>query len=203
MMRRTATCLITIAAVLGGAVAALAQTPEVIPAPSNGPRLDAPRVTTPPSAEPRTTAPRIRLPRLVAPRNATPSRLAPPVVPAKSLLTPPVVGPVYPVAPVAVAPVAACCQPRIVYRNHPLKRRKHLKHQPQCELVLSVPTPGGCCQVPVKVCVPACCVGVPRMDCHRGFLGRHVVEFCWDCGYRVKMVFTKHSDTLIVHYLGA
>ena len=78
-----------------------------------------------------------------------------------------------------------------------------MKHQPQIEVVLAVPTPCRCCHVPIKVCVPACCAGLPTMECRRGLLGRHVVDYCWENGFRVKMVFTKHGDKVIVHSLGA
>jgi hypothetical protein len=71
---------------------------------------------------------------------------------------------------------------------------------PPIKTVLQVKDPCTCCPVNVSVCVPACCTGTPCVGEARGFLGRHVVWYDWECGFSVKIAF-KHSGDVIVTYV--
>jgi hypothetical protein len=108
--------------------------------------------------------------------------------------------------PAAAAPASAACAPvvccprDICYRHHkgcgcydPCKKM---------ELILQVKDPCSCCLVEVPVCIPACCMTNPHVCCHKGFLGRQVVEYSWDCGFRLTVVFDRRGD-ITVHYYGA
>lgn len=100
----------------------------------------------------------------------------------------------------AHAPAApACCEPpKIRYWNHPLLAAAVCPCDctETIETYLSVPCQ--CCPVMVKVCVPACCVAAPQCETGRDLLGRKTYEYCWPCGYRVKVV-DRHTGTLVVH----
>jgi hypothetical protein len=70
------------------------------------------------------------------------------------------------------------------------------------ELILQVKDPCSCCLVEVPVCIPACCLSNPKVCCSKGFLRRDVVEYSWDCGFCLKVVFDRQGD-VTVHYYGA
>jgi hypothetical protein len=69
------------------------------------------------------------------------------------------------------------------------------------ELILQVKDPCACCLVEVPVCIPACCTTAPKVCCYKGFLHRQVVEYSWDCGFCLKVVFDRCGD-VTVHYYG-
>ncbi|MBW3598223.1 MAG: hypothetical protein KY475_13250 [Planctomycetes bacterium] len=58
-------------------------------------------------------------------------------------------------------------------------------------LCLKVQNPA-CCHdcATVKVCVPCCCEGPPKVCARCGVLGRGIVTYEWCCGHRVTVVFT-------------
>jgi hypothetical protein len=125
-------------------------------------------------------------------RTNQPAPHAPPA--AASVVASPAVGAV----PAACAPVI-CCPRDICYRSHkgcgcydPCKKM---------ELILQVKDPCACCLVEVPVCIPACCTTAPKVCCHKGFLRREVVEYSWDCGFCLKVVFDRCGD-VTVHYYG-
>jgi hypothetical protein len=117
---------------------------------------------------------------------------------APAVATPAVAAPAVVAVPAACAPVI-CCPRDICYRSHkgcgcydPCKKM---------ELILQVKDPCACCLVEVPVCIPACCTTAPRVCCYKGFLRREVVEYSWDCGFCLKVVFDRCGD-VTVHYYG-
>jgi hypothetical protein len=70
------------------------------------------------------------------------------------------------------------------------------------DVILQVKDPCSCCLVEVPVCIPACCTTNPRVCNYKGFLRRQVVEYSWDCGFRLTVVFDRGGD-ITVHYYGA
>ncbi len=62
---------------------------------------------------------------------------------------------------------------------------------PTKTLLLQVKNPACCTDSAcVKVCVPACCEGAPKVCARCGVLGRGIVTYEWCCGHRVTVVFT-------------
>ena len=58
-------------------------------------------------------------------------------------------------------------------------------------LVLNVENPACCGDYAcVKVCVPGCCEGPPKVCARCGVLRRGIVTYEWCCGHRVTVVFT-------------
>ena len=100
------------------------------------------------------------------------------------------------------ATAAGVCQPCIRYRHH-RGCNTCCECQPPLNVLLEVKDPGCCgCAVEVPVCIPSCCTGAPCVSSRCGLLGRGIVEYCWDCGYRVRVVFDRHGD-LTVHTYGS
>jgi hypothetical protein len=96
---------------------------------------------------------------------------------------------------------AGRCEPCIQYRHHgrPLDC---CGCGPNLETVLCVKDPVTCCTVLVPVCLPHCCTDAPCVSGRVGLFRRGIVDHDWDCGLRVRVVFTKHGD-VVVHYFGA
>jgi hypothetical protein len=103
-------------------------------------------------------------------------------------------------APASPAKTVVTYRPRVVYRSHPLHRKRHLVCLPAEEVVLYVKDPIRCCVAEIPVCIPYCC-GEPHVSGGSGVLGRGVVCYTWDCGVRVKVVFRPKGAPL-VHYFG-
>jgi hypothetical protein len=89
----------------------------------------------------------------------------------------------------------------IDYRHHgrPLKC---CECGPKIQTVLCVKNPVTCCTVLVPVCLPHCCTDLPCENSRVGLFHRGIVVYDYDCGVKVKVVFTKHGDVQ-VHYFGA
>lgn len=96
------------------------------------------------------------------------------------------------------ASVATCVR---YVQHHPL-RKNCCNCGPSYQTVLSVVDPKTCCPIDVPVCLPACCTGYPHSDGRGGLFGRGITNFCWGCGYRVRVVVSHHGD-VTVHYYGA
>lgn len=92
------------------------------------------------------------------------------------------VGPAYPI----------CCDRDIVYRH---LRPRLEPCGPRYDLNLLVKDPWECCYLQVPLCLPCCCTGEPEV-CHKG---KAVVEYTWCCGYKVRLILTRHGR-VIVHY---
>lgn len=57
-----------------------------------------------------------------------------------------------------------------------------------------------CCEVEVPVCIPGCCELPSAMKCSKGIFGRQITEYCWENGFRLEVVATKHGDFIVHHY---
>jgi hypothetical protein len=62
--------------------------------------------------------------------------------------------------------------------------------------------PADGCYYEIQMCIPACCVGEPKVSGGRGLLGRGVVEFCWECGFRAEVKFRRILGDVKVEYEG-
>jgi hypothetical protein len=115
-------------------------------------------------------------------------------------------------APVVTQPVGgACCdvvappccpKPCITYHH---KRKRKACYDPcagTAQMVLAVKDPCCCCTVEVPICVPVCCQDAPCVDSRCGLFGRGIVEYSWNCGYRVQIVFTKHGGVRVTYIHG-
>jgi hypothetical protein len=98
--------------------------------------------------------------------------------------------------PPAMPPADCCPQPCIIYRCHGPKLCCG-DCRPGVETVLRVKDPCTCCEVEVKVCVPACCTGEPTICAGVGFLCRDIVTYEWCCGYKVRVAFKHCGDVLV------
>jgi hypothetical protein len=103
----------------------------------------------------------------------------------------------------AAGEIAPCCyQPCITYHYLGCKKRC-CGCEPPVPVVLTVVDPCCCCAIEVPVCLPARCVGCePCVTSRCGVLGRGIVEYKWDCGFRVRIVINKGGDVRVT-YIGA
>jgi hypothetical protein len=69
------------------------------------------------------------------------------------------------------------------------------------EVVLVVADPATCdCAVEVPLCIPACCEGEPCVTSRCGVLGRRIVWYEWKCGFKARVVFTKHNEINVTSF---
>jgi hypothetical protein len=69
---------------------------------------------------------------------------------------------------------------------------------PPVQKVLCVTDPCTGCTKQVCVCVPACCTEEPCVTCRRGFLGRTVLTYTWNCCcHSVDVVITRRGDVRV------
>ena len=100
-------------------------------------------------------------------------------------------------------PVPCCYDPCFRYKNHRLLARKACPCDcgPPAEMILQAVDPRFNCFVDVPICIPVCCIDMPKVDSRRGIFNRGIVEYEWCCGFRVKLVF-KQGGNVDVHYYG-
>ena len=70
------------------------------------------------------------------------------------------------------------------------------------DLVMLTTDPTSNCTYEIPMCIPACCVGDPRVSSNRGILGRGVVEYRWQCGFRAIVKFRHVLGDVEVEYEG-
>lgn len=68
---------------------------------------------------------------------------------------------------------------------------------PHYETTMLVKDNWECCYLEVPMCLPECCLGEPQ-TCRKS---RHVVEYTWTSGYKVRVILTKRK--VLVHYNAA
>ncbi len=56
------------------------------------------------------------------------------------------------------------------------------------------------CFYEIPMCIPACCVGEPKIEGGRGLLGRGIVQFCWECGFTATVKFRPLLRDVKVNY---
>jgi hypothetical protein len=134
---------------------------------------------------------------------------APPAPPAAAApASPSDVAPPAAAAPAAAVPVyasgccegaTACCDPCIKYRH---RRNRCFKccSTGTTSSVLRVKDPCSCCYIDVPVCMPCCVTGAPCVNTRCGLFGRTIVEYSWDCGYRIEVTLTKRGDAIVTYF---
>ena len=90
--------------------------------------------------------------------------------------------------------------PRIKYDTDHDARKMY--RSGQIQLVVAVQNPADSCLYEIPLCIPACCVGEPRIAGGKGLLGRGVVEYCWACGFKAKIKFRDLLHDVKVDYEG-
>jgi hypothetical protein len=80
--------------------------------------------------------------------------------------------------------------------------RRMYRSSGEVELRMMVKNPADGCVYEIPLCIPACCTGEPTMDEWCGLFGRGVVEYCWECGFRAKVVFRHVLGDVKVEYDG-
>ena len=94
-------------------------------------------------------------------------------------------------------PQPVCCPtPCITYRHHGPKLCCGCC-LPPVETVLKVKNPCTGCETDVKVCLPGCCTGEPKVCCGTGIFGRDVIEYTWCCGFSTRVAFKRCGDLLV------
>jgi hypothetical protein len=91
--------------------------------------------------------------------------------------------------------------PPIEYDTDGDARRMYRKSG-EVNVVMIAKNPADGCHYEIPMCIPGCCVGEPRVSGGRGLLGRGVVEFCWDCGFRAEVKFRHILGDVKVEYEG-
>lgn len=105
-------------------------------------------------------------------------------------------------SPAGPTSAAECCvTPCIEYRTH-LSARRMLRCTSQIQVTMAVDNPADCkcCKIEVPMCIPCCCTGEPTVCSDCGLAGRGIVEYCWPCGFKAKVVFRPTLGDVIVHY---
>jgi len=72
----------------------------------------------------------------------------------------------------------------------------------EIKIMMITQNPADGCYYEIPLCIPGCCVGEPRMSGGRGLLGRGVVEYCWECGFRAEVKFRQILGDVKVEYEG-
>lgn len=72
----------------------------------------------------------------------------------------------------------------------------------EVKILMVTQNPADGCYYEIPLCIPGCCVGEPRMSGGRGLLGRGVVEYCWECGFRAEVKFRHILGDVKVEYEG-
>ena len=80
--------------------------------------------------------------------------------------------------------------------------RKMYRASGKVNVVMLTKDPSSGCAYEIPMCIPACCVGEPRVSGGRGLLGRGVVEYCWPCGFRAIVKFRHVLGDIRVDYEG-
>ncbi len=78
--------------------------------------------------------------------------------------------------------------------------RRMYRSSGEINVVMIAQNPADGCYYEIPMCIPACCVGEPKVESGRGILGRGIVEFCWDCGFRAEVKFRRVLGDVKVEY---
>jgi hypothetical protein len=107
------------------------------------------------------------------------------------------------VADETIDPAVATCIPVSVceHKLHLSARRFLVCHPGTTPAALEIVNPADCrcCCYEVEVCLPSCCTGAPISSSRVGLFQRGIVEYCWPCGWRARIVFRASGD-IVVHY---
>jgi hypothetical protein len=84
------------------------------------------------------------------------------------------------------------CGPQVHYSGRPCCG-------PAIQQTLVVCHPSSGCQIPIDVCLPACCTDAPLV-CSRGTLiGCGLTRFRWCCGYEITVRYQKCGDVRVIY----
>lgn len=87
------------------------------------------------------------------------------------------------------------------YRFHRGGSKERFCREDMKETCLVVKDPcDPCCELELPVCIPCCCEVPCSVKCSKGLFGRTITEYCWDCGFRMEVVATKHGEFIVHHY---
>jgi hypothetical protein len=78
--------------------------------------------------------------------------------------------------------------------------RRMYRESGEVNVVMIARNPADGCYYEIPMCIPACCVGEPKVKSGRGILGRGLVEFCWECGFRAEVKFRHVLGDVKVDY---
>jgi hypothetical protein len=80
--------------------------------------------------------------------------------------------------------------------------RKMYRKSGEVHVTMIALNPADGCHYEIPMCIPGCCIGEPKVSGGRGLLGRGVVEFCWECGFRAEVKFRHILGDVKVEYEG-
>ncbi|MAR10372.1 MAG: hypothetical protein CL681_10410 [Blastopirellula sp.] len=93
---------------------------------------------------------------------------------------------------------AACCTPEVVYRQAHLLCRRICVERASTTLIVKDECTSCCYAIPV--CVPVCCLEGGCVTERCGLLGRRVIVYTWDCGFKLEIVMRARGDVLVVYH---
>jgi len=86
------------------------------------------------------------------------------------------------------------CPPQVIYCNSPCRCCATVKHT----IVVCHPCTG--CQIPVDLCLPACCTGVPDVYCRGTLLGCGLSRYTWCCGHGARIRYMACGDVKVIYF---
>ena len=98
------------------------------------------------------------------------------------------------------AAVPKCCYKPCIKYFYLGCRRVCCECGPPVKAVLKVKDPCCCCYVNVPVCLPVCCKGKPCVTSRCGLLGRGIVNYSWECGFKIRVVTTASGDIRVTSF---
>jgi hypothetical protein len=97
-----------------------------------------------------------------------------------------------PVAEASTGP--ACCPGEVIYCNAPCACGAVYK----TVVVVCHPCTG--CQIPVELCLPACCAGEPCVVQRPTLLGCGLTRYTWGCGHGATIRFLRCGDVKVRYF---
>jgi hypothetical protein len=82
------------------------------------------------------------------------------------------------------------------------RARRMYRESGEMNVVMIARNPADGCYYEIPMCIPACCVGEPKVEGGRGILGRGVAKFCWECGFTAEVKFRHVLGDVKVDYEG-
>lgn len=79
------------------------------------------------------------------------------------------------------------------------RARRQFGGCPMVQLTMVTQNPADRCLYEIPLCLPACCTGEPQVTSRCGLLGRGVVEYCYECGLEVKVIFRLRGDVEVTY----
>ena len=137
--------------------------------------------------------------------------LAPPPVAAPRVAAPPMAAPYQGTYKTPFQASQKGIYQKGIYHQAPVASNvRYVQHRPcrtcgcgpSYKTTLAVYDPCSRCMIDVPVCLPGCCTGAPQAGGRGGLFGQGITNFSWCCGYKVRVVVSRHG-AVTVHYYGA